>query len=122
MSTIEAALAEIESTRYSIQVNLASDLRTFLRAVERHPSVQALLGAPLSPDDLAAISGRARNLIASEANDVYEHPADAAVATYLLILSRCSPEKACALADEFAVDDKWWWARKVVERMLAATP
>lgn len=77
MSTMEATLAEIESPRSSVAVNLASDLRTFLRAVERHSCVQAL-GVHLSPGDLAAISGRARALVGSEADDAYEHPADAA--------------------------------------------
>ncbi|MCI0459535.1 MAG: hypothetical protein L0Z62_21510 [Gemmataceae bacterium] len=114
MSPAEA-MEQIESPRFSALVNLASNLRTFLRIVADQPEVQALALAMLTPEGIAAVVGRFTALVAQPGEEGYEHPGDAALAAYLWLLGQRDPEQAERAAVALAGAGRCWWARKVAE-------
>lgn len=117
MSPAEA-MAQIESPRFSALVNLASNLKTFLRIVADQSEVQALAEGMKSPEGVAAVAGRIAELAAQPGEEGHEHPADAALATYLWLLGQRDREESERAAAALAGASSCWWARKVAENVL----
>jgi hypothetical protein len=84
---VAEVMEKIEGQDFSTMVNLASDFRTFLRILEPQPEVVALGGAMSSEQTTRAVFRRATELAEAPTDDAYEHPADAALAAYLWLLS-----------------------------------
>jgi hypothetical protein len=119
--TLQAHLERIEGHPFAAVVNLASDLRTFLRIVEDQPDVQALDAAmSQSPEVAKQLLQRALELVSSPADEGYEHPADAALAAYLHLLQREAPLLAGTAARAVLAGGAFWWARKVAELVSAS--
>jgi hypothetical protein len=112
---------EIESEEFSINVNLASGFRTFVRAVYTEPVVKTLLAD--EGDDLAVIfMQRIDNLFETPFDAQYEHPCDAAIATCLLILWHKDSDIAYDIATNQKRFSNCWWARKMAEHILIWKP
>jgi hypothetical protein len=118
MSSLDEVLGDIESPRFSALANVASDLKTFLRAVEQEPASHRLLALLRSEEVVAALARRMECLVGEPGEPSLEHPHDAALAAYLWAL-RGEPTlgRQAALAVQSA--PRCWWARKVAEKILA---
>src|SRR5947209_1276807 len=94
----------IESHRFSALVNVANNFRTFVRAFASVPEVQQLTQAMQSPEVRAQIYERALELAREEGQEGQEHPGDAALATYLWLLSTMDENLAKVAAAEIGAD------------------
>ncbi|MCI0460546.1 MAG: hypothetical protein L0Z62_26630 [Gemmataceae bacterium] len=112
MSPAEA-MEQIERPQLSALVNLASNLKTFLRTVADQPGIQTVAMALQTPERIAAVAGRVAALAAQPGEDGHEHPADAALAASLWLLSQLDQEQAELVAGALAGVGHFWWARKV---------
>jgi hypothetical protein len=117
---VAEAMARIEGHDFATMVNLASDLRTFLRILGSQPEVVALGGAMSSEQTTREVFTRAIELAKAPTDDAYEHPADAALAAYLWLLGSRDQKISETLAEAVLACKQCWWARKVAERIRAA--
>jgi hypothetical protein len=120
MTDTEELFREIESHRLSALVNVASNFKTFLRALQEQPEVQRLAAAMQSPDIVKAVAERVAALARTESDPELEHPADAALAAYLWLLSDRDDQSARLAASAVSECARVWWARKVAEQILAS--
>ena len=90
MNTAET-LSRIESDRFSALVNVASNVKTFLRAVSEQPEITELAAAMHRPDVSQEVCKRALAIASAEVDEAYEHPGDAALGAYLWLLSNMLP-------------------------------
>jgi hypothetical protein len=115
------AMAGIEAPTFSALVNLASDVKTFLRILTAQPEVQALAAGMNAGAALEAVRGRLRVLTDTSAEDGYEHPADAAMAAYLWLVSQKDPPGGVIAAERVLRCKQCWWARKVADHVRSAS-
>jgi len=108
------AVARIEGLPFSALVNLASDLRTFLRILEAQPEFQVLHDATEEEETTRLILNRVGELVRLSVDDAYEHPAEAALAAYLWLLKAHQKQAEPAVAMVLGCR-QCWWARKVGE-------
>jgi hypothetical protein len=111
-------MTEIESAEFAARVNVASDGRTFVRALCAEPAVSALADRIRGDDgpSVTDILSRRVARLAGQATDVrYEHPGDAALAAYLWLIALAFPDAARAAAAGVLERPNLWWARKVAE-------
>lgn len=109
------AMERIEGQAISATVNLASDFPTFLRILNSQPEVRALADE-MKPERVAIdVFARIGELIASPADEKYEHPADSALAAYLWLLSARNGDYSARAADTALECKQCWWARKMAE-------
>src|SRR5262245_3446382 len=104
------AMDRIEGHTFSAMVNLASDLRTFLRILASQPEVQALAAGVESDRVMLDVFTRVVELAASPAEEGCEHPADSALAAYLWLLSAKDPEYSDIVAEAILGCGRCWWA------------
>jgi hypothetical protein len=121
MPSAEELFSAIESHRFSALVNVASNLKTFLRALDAQPEVRSLAGAMASPEVRSAVLARVAELAAKDFDQGYENPWDSALAAYLWLLSTADPEMAAAAAARIRACSRCWWANKVAEKAQPAT-
>ncbi len=95
MTSLEAVFAVLEGPRFATEVNVASNLKTFLRALASHPAVQELATAMSVHAVCEQVCERAGELAMREVPADYEHPGDSAMAAYLWLLI---PEPADAVS------------------------
>ncbi len=115
------ATAIIESQAFSARVNVASDLSTLLRAVLAESAVAELillLGRQDGQDVAFRLLRRTVTLVAERVNYRYEHPRDAAIATYVWLLSGSYPLLAMVAAEAAVLVSRSWWASRVAEYIL----
>jgi hypothetical protein len=117
---VAEAMERIEGHAFSTMVNLASDFRTFERIVGSQPEVLALAGAMSSEQTTREVFTRAIELAKVPTDDAYEHPADAALAAYLWLLSSKDQKLSETVAETVLACKQCWWARKVAERVRDA--
>jgi hypothetical protein len=114
------AMEKIEGLRFSALTNLASDFGTFLRIVLDQPEVQSLQKEMQAPDVRKTVCERTIELARADVDPAYEHPADAALATYIWLLSGVDDKLAKLAADAVSECSAVWWARKAAEKVLAS--
>jgi hypothetical protein len=115
MSPTEA-MNTIEGRRYAALTNLASNLKTFLRIAGQQPEVEALSRAVTNdPSVITEVLRRALALSAVGADGDRESEADAALATYLWLLSTHRFELAQTAARSVHEWRQFFWARKLAE-------
>jgi hypothetical protein len=66
------------------------------------------------------VSTRAIELAKAPTDDAYEHPADAALAAYLWLLTTRDQKLSETVAETVLACRECWWARKVAERVRDA--
>jgi hypothetical protein len=113
------AMARIEAHAFAAMVNLASNFKTFLRILVAQPEVQALLAAAKGADGtiIADVLLRLLHLTGRPFDPRYEHPDDAAMAAYLVVLYLRSEDLADIGAAAVLQCQQCWWARRVAERI-----
>ena len=114
------AMAKIEGRDFATMVSLASDYRTFMRILGSQPEVIALGGAMSSEQTTREVFSRAMELAEAPTADAYEHPADAALAAYLWLLSTKNQKLSETVAEAVLARKQCWWARKVAEQVRDA--
>jgi hypothetical protein len=122
MSVPEELFQRVESERFAALVNVASNLKTFLRALDAQPEVRELGAALATPEVRLAVLGRVTELTGRATDPGYEHPADSALAAYLWLLSRDDAVSAVAAAEKVEGCPGCWWAKKVAGAVRAAAP
>ncbi len=120
MSAAEA-MQTIEGDRFAALTNLASNLKTFLRIAAAQPEVETLARAVANdPAVVSQVSQRALGLLAMPADGNHEHEGDAALATYLWLLSN-HPQAFAEVAERIVrAQGHFFWARKVAHRAPTA--
>jgi hypothetical protein len=119
MNRIEELFEAIESQEFAAVVNLASDLRTFLRILSSEKAVEALAARMGEPGAGASVSQRITFLTHDTGNEGQEHPWDPALATYLWLLGKTDPALAKAAAEKIAGTPRCWWAAKLAQSILS---
>ena len=108
------AMELIEGHRFAALTNLASNLKNFLRIAAQQSEVEALSRAMANdPAVISEVLHRALALSAVPADEDREHEADAALATYLWLLSDHRPEWAQTAAGSLPGRGHFFWARKL---------
>jgi hypothetical protein len=120
--TAAEAMAKIEEPRFAALVNLASDLRTFLRIVGAQPEIQVLAREMKTEGVSAAVGKRIRALVAAPAEEGQEHPADAALAAYLWLLANQEKQLADSVSALIVTGQQFWWARKAAQTIRGGMP
>jgi hypothetical protein len=80
-------LKTIESPVFQIEVNVASDLRTFLAAVREHLATRQLIEHLTSPSAQERVLNRVFTLSRQSPDPRYENPSDTPLGVYLFALS-----------------------------------
>jgi hypothetical protein len=114
MTPLPELFERIEGARFSAAVNVASDLKTFLRAVNEQPETRDLLGLMATPEVRRAVRDRVVTLTGAANDRYHEHPHDVPVATYVLLLSMKDEDVARDAALHVSGTGPWWWADQVV--------
>jgi hypothetical protein len=114
-------MEKIEGYRFSAFANLASDFRTFLRILADQPEVKALQDDLESESVLPKVFGRLLELADCPVEGENEHPADAALAAYLWLLSSKSSNLAEIAAETILKRKHCWWSHKMAEQVQKAT-
>lgn len=117
---LSEAMREAESHGFAARLNLASDLKTFLRAAKREESVLVLLDEMTSPDKRALVLSRVMQISQSRVDRRYENPGDVALAIYVWIMTFADLDFAKVAAQATEQVSKCWWARQIADQLLSA--
>jgi hypothetical protein len=119
--TAAEAMQRIEGHRFAALVNLASNRKTFLRIAAQPAEAEALSRAKANdPAVVSQVLQRAQALAALPADGDREHEADAALATYLSLLSDHRRELALMAAGSLPEPGPVFWARKLAGDLRTA--
>jgi hypothetical protein len=116
--TISEAMNEIESYEFAARLNVASDLRTFLRAAQTEPSVNDLLQELDSPEKRLAVLSKVFELSQRQIDLSYENPWDSSLAIYVWSMSLKDLGLAKAAAETAIQAPQCWWAVKLSRKIL----
>lgn len=112
--SLDELFSIVESPEYSNRLNLASGTAQFVRLLEGDETVRRLVERMDSePAELGVLLKRIVVLAQRPIDPAYEHPADAALASYLWILSLGSPTTARLAAAVVRDMADGWWMRKI---------
>jgi hypothetical protein len=115
------AMNTIEARRFAALTNLASNLKTFLRIAAQQPEVEALSRAMTNePAVIFEVLQRAQALAAVRAEGDRQSEGDAALATYLWLLSSHRRDLAQTAAGSFREWRQFFWARKLADDLRLA--
>jgi hypothetical protein len=119
--TLQEAMNAIEGRRFAALTNLASNLKTFLRIAAQQPEVDVVSRAMAQePGVIAEVSQRALALAAVHPEAEEEAEGDAALATYLWLLSHHRRDLAQAAASGLGEARCFFWAEKLAGSLRAA--
>jgi hypothetical protein len=121
MMPLAELFERIEGPRFSARVNIASDLKTFLRAVDDQAETRELEERLAAPEVRQAVCDRAASLARAPHDPHHEHPHDVAVATYILLLSMKDEDLARQAASHVPATGPWWWADHVINRSFGVS-
>jgi hypothetical protein len=110
---LDEVMNEIESHEFAGRVNVASDLRTFLRAARAEPSVNGLLQELDSPEKRPAVVNRVFELARRQIDPRYENPSDTPLAIYVWSMSLKDMGLATIAAERAAQAPQCWWAAQL---------
>jgi hypothetical protein len=115
------AMNTIEERCFAALTNLASNLKTFLRIAAQQPAVEALSCTMTNaPAVIDAVLQRALALAAARAEGERESEGDAALATYLWLLSNHRRDLAQTAAGSLRERGQFFWARKLADELRLA--
>lgn len=117
---ISEAMREVESHQFAARLNLASDLKTFLRAAKMEEGVTTLLEEMTSPDKRAGVLSRIVRISQNRVDRRYENPWDVSLAVYFWILTFTDLEFAKVAAQSIEHTGNCWWARQIADQLLSA--
>jgi hypothetical protein len=103
-------MQEIESDRFSSELNLASGTRAFRRGLRGHEFFHRLAELARDTAVRAIVVRRVEDLAASTVDDRYENRYDAALSAYLTVLGdTAEPESVARAAEAAARARNIWW-------------
>lgn len=108
----------IESYEFLAQVGVASDLRTFQHAIQRHPAVLALSQHLAFSTPRKQLLGRIFRLSKLRIDPRYENAADTPLAVYLSLLAQQHPPVAALAAEIVSHIPQCWWADKTARHII----
>jgi hypothetical protein len=112
------AMNMIEERRFAALTNLASNLKTFLRIAAQQPEVDALSRATATePAVMSGVFQRAQALSDVGAQDEHESEGDAALATYLWLLSNHRRDLAQTIGGSIREPGRFFWARRMADNL-----
>jgi hypothetical protein len=111
-------LKTIESPVFQIEVNVASDLRTFLAAVREHLATRQLIEHLTSPSAQERVLNRVFTLSRQSPDPRYENPSDTPLGVYLFALSVHDVVLAGVAAQAIGEARQCWWASKMAEQIV----
>ena len=117
--TFQEAQQEIESSAMATRLNVASGLKTFLRAIQGERAVCALrkmLDATATQENILS---RLIELSRQRIDRRYENPWDTALTIYLLLISSVDQSLLILAADIVAQAPQCWWAQKLSSQLLS---
>jgi len=125
--TFSEALREIESLDFSVRLNIASGLRTFLDIANQEEAVLVVRDRIRSTTRYWQLVRRTVDLLREEFDEQYENPADTALAVYTWLLNESRLETRRApiaeqVTDQVARARQCWWALKVAEMAQSSHP
>lgn len=109
----------IEGPRFRLETNVASDLRTFQRAVTNHPAVVEMMRHLGSLEAREQLFDRILALSRLAPDPRYENPADTPLSAYLLIMKATDPALAAVAAQAVAAASQCWWAAMIAGHILS---
>lgn len=109
------AIAAIETHEFAARVGAASDWRGLQEALDNSEAVVELIRDPTNARRLAE---RVIDIARMEVDPRYEHPLDAALTAYLVVLSRLNRGLAELAASVTLRIPQLWWASKVARQTL----
>jgi len=121
MTSPEELFSAIESHRFAALVNVASNLKTFLRALDAQPDIRQLAAAMASLEVRSAVLARLIELAGKDFDQACENPWDSALAAYLWLLSTADPQMGALAAARIRGCPRCWWAKKVAEKIPSVT-
>lgn len=116
--TPHEAMQAIESAEFAAYANVASDFRTFARAVSQHDAPRTLRKALHAPAQCLAVLRQVWALTRQGIDTRYENPWDTALAVYLLLMSVQDLALAQIAAREVMHAPQCWWALKMARHLL----
>lgn len=116
--TLDEALRDIESLEFAARVNIASDLRTFLRVAGDQESVRTVLSGITSEENQQRVLLETLRLSRLQVDLRYENPWDSALAVLLWVLSLKALPLARVAAEAAVQAPQCWWALRVAEGIL----
>lgn len=115
---IKQAISNIESHEFAVRVNIASDLKTFLKVVQQEEAV-LWFGKQLAIYEMRLeILSRIYELSKSKIDLRYENQWDTALAVYLWLLDNRDPIIAKIAAEVASQIPQCWWAAKLSRFIL----
>lgn len=116
--TLAELMTTIESPRFRIETNTASDLRTFQRSVHQHPAVRQLVETLASPEAQHHVLNRILSLSRQSPDPRYENAADTPLSVYLVTLNGRDAELARVGAQVISEAKQCWWARAIADHII----
>lgn len=118
MNDLQNIFAEIESHSFSAQVNVASNYKTFCRALGSQPEIQKLAPLMKSNEYQQLIFQRVLELSGRPFDQEFENPWDSALAAYVWLLAPTDQALAKMAAARILECHGCWWAKKGAEEVL----
>lgn len=116
--TFDEGLRDIESLEFAARVNIASDLRTFLRVAGNQESVTTVLSELASPQKQQRVFSEALRLSRLQVDLRYENPWDSALAVFVWVLSLRALQLARVAAEAAVQAPQCWWASRIAHDVL----
>src|SRR5262249_37717703 len=112
------AFSEIESFAFSVRMNVASGLHSFLFALAHEEALDVLVRGLTVDRDVSVLAQRLFAIASETADARYEHPRDVALASYLWLLAVKQSDLAEASAEVVMSAQNTWWSRKIASILL----
>ena len=119
MNGLEQLFRVIESHEFSAAANVASNFKTFIRALRSDSTVEQLGALLRDAPARVKVCDRALALADDTGEEGYEHPWDTALATYLWLLAGQDAALASVAAAKIVAAPRCWWAKKMAEVVLS---
>jgi hypothetical protein len=114
----DEAIKHIESVEFSVFMNVASSLTTYVNGLQADPSVQLLFKAIASDAGKRLISERLTTLAHAESDPAYENPNDVALSVYLLLFNWSDRGSGASVARMVSQVERCWWAARLARSIL----
>ena len=116
--TFQEAQREIESGSMAIRLNVASGLKTFMRAIQGERAVCELRQMLIAKEMQEHVLSRLIALSRQRIDRRYENPWDTALTIYLWLISSVDQDLLHLAADIVAQAPQCWWAQKLSSQLL----
>ena len=116
--TFREAMTEIEGLDFAVRVNVASDYRTFVEAVRRERAVATAYEQMGSSENCQRALLRIFELSQQDVDLRFENQWDTALAVYVWLTHKRSPDLGKMAAAITVRAPQTWWAEKMCRKIL----